>query len=96
LKDDEYEKILELSERIQKCISDITEAVYYNLHDEDPQSVLLVYSSLLTVTGYFEFKLRNENVDNEAIEMTKSSAEKYLLSLISQELGSVQQKKGDA
>lgn len=96
MKDDEYQKILELSEKIQKCISDITEAVYYNIDDNDPQSLLTVYSSLLTVTGYFEFKLRNDNIDNEAIEITKNSAEKYVLSLISEELGSVQQKKGDA
>lgn len=94
--DIDYDKVLRLSEKIQQCISDITEAVHYNIQDETDESLLSAYSALVTVTSYYEFKLRNDGVTSQAIEITKDSAEKYVLNLISQELKATPQKKGDA
>jgi hypothetical protein len=94
--DIDYDKVTRLSEKIQQCISDITEAVHYNIQDETPESILSAYSALITVTSYFEFKLRNDGISGKAIEITKDSAEKYVLTLISQELKATPQKKGDA
>jgi hypothetical protein len=96
LKDDEYNRIVELSEKIQRCIADITEVVSYHIDDEDSSSMLTSYSALLSVSNYIEFKLRQSGVENSAIEITKNSAENYVLSLISQELNAIPQKKGDA
>jgi hypothetical protein len=94
--DFDYDKILKISEKIQQCISDISEAVSYNTQDESPHSILSAYSALLTVTSYYEFKLRNDGITNSAIEITKNSAEKYVLTLIGEELKAIPQKKGDA
>lgn len=96
MKQDEYERAMKIAEMIQRAITDITEAVSMNVDEEDSISKLAVYSALCTVTSYYDFKLRDSGFLNSEIETTKASAEKYVLSLISDELGTVPIKKGDA
>lgn len=96
MKDDEHEKALEISEKIQRCITDITEAVQMNLDDESILSIMTAFSALVSVTSYYEFKLRHEGVEISAIEKTKNAAENYVLTLISEELNLAPQGKGDA
>lgn len=81
---------------IQRAIADITEAVSMNINEEDEMSKLVVYSALCTVSGYYDFKLRDSGYTNTELETTKASAEKYVLTLISEELGTTALKKGDA
>ena len=81
---------------IQRAITDITDAVSHNIDEENIYSKLAVYSALCTVTSYYDFKLRESGYTNSEIEITKEGAEKYVLSLISEELGVAPVKKGDA
>lgn len=90
------EKAIKLAEMIQRAITDITDAVSHNIDEEDMYSKLAVYSALCTVTSYYDFKLRESGYTNSEIEITKEGAEKYVLSLISEELNLSPQKKGDA
>jgi hypothetical protein len=98
LKDDEvdYDKAIKLAEMIQRAIADITDAVSYNIDEEDDYSKLATYSALVTVTGYFEFKLRQDGFKTSEIDVTKTGAEKYVVSMITEELEAIPQKKGDA
>ena len=98
MKDDEidYDKAVRLAEMIQRAISDITDAVSYNIEEEDNYSKLATYSALLTVAGYFEFKLRQDGFKSSEIDVTKTGAEKYVVSMITEELEAIPQKKGDA
>lgn len=90
------DKAIKLAEMIQRAITDITEAVSHNIDEDDMYSKLAVYSALCTVTSYYDFKLRESGYTNAEIEITKEGAEKYVLSLISEELGLPSQKKGNA
>lgn len=94
--DEKYEKAFKIAEMIQRAITDITEAVAQNIDEENAHSKLAVYSALCTVTSYFDFKLRDSGHTDSEIEITKNAAEKYVLSLISEEIGAVPLKKGDA
>jgi hypothetical protein len=58
--------------------------------------MLSAYSALLTVTSYFEYRLRKNGFSTSAIEGTKTGSEEYVLNMISEELGAVTQKKGNA
>jgi hypothetical protein len=94
--DKEYEEAVRLADMIQRSIADISEAVSYNIDEQDSYSMLSAYSALLTVTSYFEYRLRKNGFLNSAIEGTKAGAEDYVLNMISEELGAVTQKKGNA
>lgn len=93
---DQYERAMKIAEMIQRAITDITEAVAMNIDEDDPMSKLSAYSALCTVTSYYDFKLRESGFTNSEIEATKTSAEKYVLTLISEELETIPLKKGDA
>ena len=96
MKKDQYERAIKIAEMIQRAITDITEAVTMNIDEEDEMSNLAVYSALCTVTSYYDFKLRDSGFTNSEIESTKTSADKYVLTLISEELDAIPLKKGDA
>jgi len=85
-----------LSDLIQKNINDITNAVATNLVKETNYSLIAAYSGLVTVMSYFDFKLREAGISDATIVKAKNNAEDHVLCLISEELNSVAQKKGEA
>lgn len=92
----DYQKAEEMAFLIKKNVEDIIAVAYNNIDPEDIYTGLAVYSSLLAVANYMEYKMKEEGISLDVIESTKNSAENYALNLISEEKNLGVQKKGEA
>ena len=96
LSDLEYERALIIAQLIKRNVDDIIAVIDANSQSDDIYTSLAAYSSLLAVSSYMEYNLREQGITDILIESTKNSAENYALNLISEERNLGVQKKGDA
>jgi hypothetical protein len=86
----------EMASLINKNIRDITTAITMNLDYKKPHTVLSAYAAVYCVSSYFEFKLTEMGLTPDAIQKAKEGADKYVVDIISGDLGAFSIDKGEA
>lgn len=81
---------------ITKNIRDVTTAVTMNIDYQQPHTILAAFGAVYSVASYFEYKLSNFGLTPEAIQKAKDGAERYVLEVISGDLGNFPIDKGEA
>jgi ABC-type sugar transport system ATPase subunit len=81
---------------IQKNIRDVTTAVTMNIDYEKKHTIIAAFAGLYAVSGYFEFKLTQLGLTPDAIQKAKDGADKYVIDVISGDLGGFSVDKGEA
>jgi hypothetical protein len=97
-KDDKEIKDLanEIALMINKNIRDVTTAVTMNIDYNKKHTILAAFAGLYAVSGYFEFKLTQLGLTPQAIQKAKDGADKYVLDVMSDDLGAFSIDKGEA
>lgn len=86
----------EMAAMIHKNIRDVTTAVTMNIDYEKKHTILSAFAGLYAVSNYFEFKLTQLGLTPDAIQKAKDGADKYVVDVISGDLGSFTIDKGEA
>jgi len=95
--EDKIKKIAnEMASLISKNIRDVTTAITININYEKPHSILAAFAALYSVETYFQFKLNQMGISPDAVEKAKEEADKYVTSVISQDLGGFSIDRGEA
>jgi len=81
---------------IHKNIVDVTNALTVNIDYEKKHTVLSAYAGVYSVCSYFEYKLAKMGINPGAIQKAKEGAEKYVLDVISGDIGGFPTEKGEA
>jgi hypothetical protein len=90
------ELAVEMAQMINKNIRDVTAAVTMNIDYENKHTILASFAGLYAVCGYFEYKLSKLGLSPGAIQKAKDGADKYVLDVITSDLGGFSIDKGDA
>lgn len=99
MKNDEKEVkalALEMAKDINKNIRDITTTITMNIDYERKHTILSAYAALYAVAGYFEYKLSKLGLTPDSIQKAKEGADKYVVDVISNDLGTFTVEKGEA
>lgn len=95
--DEDTKKLAEqMAKDINKNIRDVTTAVTMNINYEKRHTILSAFAGLYAVAGYFEYKLTKLGLTPQAIQKAKEGADKYVLDVISNDIGGFPINKGDA
>lgn len=95
--DEEVKKLAsEMAALITRNIRDITNTITMNIDYEKKHTILAAYAGVYSVASYFEFKLGRMGIPTDAMQKAKEGAEKYVLDVISGDLGSFPIDKGEA
>jgi hypothetical protein len=86
----------ELASLITRNIRDITTTITMNIDYDKPYTVLAAYAGAYSVTSYFEYKLTELGISPQAIQKAKEGAERYVIDVISSDLGGFSIDKGEA
>lgn len=86
----------ELASLITRNIRDVTTALTMNLDYNKPHTILAAFAGAYSVTSYFEYKLTKLGISPQAIQKAKDGAEKYVIDVISSDLGGFSIDKGEA
>lgn len=86
----------EIASLIRRNIRDVTTAVTVNIDYSKKHTILAAFAGLYSVSGYFEYKLTELGLSPSAIQKAKEAADKYVLDVISGDLGAFSLDKGDA
>ena len=86
----------EIAAMIHRNIRDVTTAVTMNIDYEKKHTIIAAFAGLYAVSGYFEFKLTELGLTPDAIQKAKDGADKYVIDVISGDLGGVSVDKGEA
>ena len=86
----------EMATLINKNIRDVTTALTMNINYEKPHTVLSAFAGVYSVSAYFEFKLTQLGITPDAIQKAKDGADKYVVDVISGDLGAFSVDKGEA
>lgn len=86
----------QMAKDIHKNIRDVTTAVTMNIDYDKSHTILSAFAGLYAVAGYFEFKLTELGLAPAAIQKAKEGADKYVLDIISSDLGAFSADKGEA
>ena len=81
---------------ITKSIRDITTTITMNIDYDRPYTVLAAYAGAYSVCSYFEYKLNDLGLSPGAIQKAKEGAEKYVIDVISSDIGGFSIDKGEA
>jgi hypothetical protein len=87
---------LEMAKEVNRNIRDITNAITMNIDYEKKHTILSAYAAVYAVSEYFEFKLTEMGLPPAAVQKAKDNADKYVLEIISGDLGSFSTEKGEA
>jgi len=97
VEDEEIKKVAqEMANLISKNIRDVTVALTMNIDYDKKHSILAAYAGCYSVASYFEFKLNSMGLPPAAIQKAKEQAEKYVIDVISGDLGGFPIDKGEA
>lgn len=95
--DEEIKKMaIEMAAMIHRNIRDVTTAVTMNIDYEKKHSILAAFAGVHAVCGYFEYKLTELGITPDAIQKAKEGTDKYVLDVISGDLGGFSVDKGEA
>lgn len=86
----------QLAKMISKNIKDVTTALTMNIDYDKKHTILAAYAGCYSVASYFEFKLGQLGLNPFAIQKAKEEADKYVLDVISGDLGNFPLDKGEA
>jgi len=86
----------EMASLMNKNIRDVTTTITQNINYEKPHSVLAAFAALYSVESYFQFKLGQMGISQDAIQKAKDGADKYVTDVISTDLGAFPLNKGEA
>lgn len=96
----EEQKVKELANEmaimIKKNIRDVTTALTMNIDYDKSHTVLSAFAAVYSVSEYFQFKLGQMGLSPDAIQKAKDGADKYVMDVISGDLGSFTIDKGEA
>lgn len=96
----EEQKVKELANEmaimIKKNIRDVTTALTMNIDYDKSHTVLSAFAAVYSVSEYFQFKLGQMGLSPDAIQKAKDGADKYVMDVISGDLGSFPIDKGEA
>jgi len=96
----EEEEVKELAKEmatlLHKNIRDIVTAITLNIDYEKPHTILAAFAGLYSVETYFQFKLNQMGIPPDAIEKAKEGADRYVVDVISADLGGFSVGKGEA
>lgn len=87
---------IEMAKEINRNIRDITNAITLNIDFEKKHSILSAYAAVYAVSEYFEFKLTEMGLPPASVQKAKENADKYVLEIISGDLGGFSLGKGEA
>ena len=95
--EEEIKKIAkEMSTMLHKNIRDIVAAITLNIDYENSHTILAAFAGLYSVETYFQFKLNQMGIPPEAVEKAKEAADRYVVDVISADLGGFSVGKGEA
>lgn len=86
----------EMATLIHKNIRDVTTALTINLDYSKAHTILAAFAGVYSVQSYFEYKLTELGITPDAVQKAKEGAEKYVVDVISGDLGAFSVKKGEA
>lgn len=86
----------EMAAMIHKNIVDVTNAITMNIDMEKRHTILSAYAGVYSVCNYFEYKLVKMGISPDAIQKAKDGADKYVVDVISGDIGGFSIEKGDA
>lgn len=86
----------EMATLLNKNIRDITAAITVNIEYSKAHTVLAAYAAVYSVSSYFEYKLSKLGITPDAIQKAKEGADKYVIDVISGDLGAFSVDKGEA
>jgi hypothetical protein len=86
----------EMAGMIHKNIVDVTNALTININYEKKHTILAAYAGVYAVCNYFEYKLAKMGIAPGAIQKAKEGADKYVLDVISGDIGGFPTEKGEA
>ena len=86
----------EMAALISKNIRDVTTALTMNIDYDKKHSILSAYAGCYSVASFFEFKLGQMGIPPAAIQKAKEEADRYVLDVISGDLGNFPLNKGEA
>jgi len=86
----------EMASLITKNIRDVTTALTVNLDYSKSHTILAAFAGVYSVQTYFEYKLTELGLPPGAVQKAKEEADKYVVDVISGDLGAFSVKKGEA
>jgi len=77
----------EMAHLINKNINEVVQTLSVNMDMKKKHTVLAAFAGVFAVSSYFEYKLTELSMPPAAVQKAKEKAEKYVVDVISQDLG---------